>query len=178
MTGSELPHNFYKLRNAYDTDLTVIPDIVDSALGHFLMKPSWEATSLEIRIVPKFRNRRKATFIMGKAEAIHIEENKYSHPCVCKRQFEEDVQKYRLHMAFNEIRRLWQKIYGGNLNFTSASLWGNDYDSYMPNFENSTSTAKPICADSRGGSASFGHQSIENHVKALQSTHPSSSSSS
>uniref|UniRef100_A0A915Q303 Uncharacterized protein n=1 Tax=Setaria digitata TaxID=48799 RepID=A0A915Q303_9BILA len=103
-------HNIYKLRNAYDTDLAIIPEIVDSAVAHFLMKQLWKPMNLEIRIVPEIRNRRKMTLIMGDKNAINIEENKYLKPCVCKRQLAEEIQKLRIHMAFDEIRKCWHEV--------------------------------------------------------------------
>ncbi|OZC08292.1 hypothetical protein X798_04643 [Onchocerca flexuosa] len=136
--------NFYKLRNAYDTDLSVIPEMVDSALAHFFMKQLWKPMSLEIRIMPEIQNRRKMTIIMGDKKSMHIEENKYLQPCVCKRQLEEEIQKLRIHMAFNEIRKRWHEIHSGGTNPT----WPYGHDQYMhlymPRSNSGTSTAKPI----------------------------------
>ncbi|KAL3990155.1 hypothetical protein ACH3XW_30605 [Acanthocheilonema viteae] len=154
--------NLCKLRNAYDNDLTIIPEMVDSALAHFFMEQLWKPMSLEIRIVPEIQNRRNVTLIIGDKESMHIEENKYLQPCVCKRQLEEEIQKLRLHVAFNEIRKRWHQVYPGDKATTKLPY---KHDLYIPRTDSSTSTAKPIATDR---SASFNRQ---NNVHAIRSSY-------
>ncbi|CAG9540720.1 unnamed protein product [Cercopithifilaria johnstoni] len=163
MQQEDSESNLYKLRNAYDDDLMIIPEMVDSALAHFFMKQLWKPMSLEIRIVPEIQNRRNMTLIIGDKESMHIEENKYLQPCVCKRQLEKEIQKLRLHLAFNEIRKRWHQVYSGDIN--TKSLYKQDL--YMSRTGSSTSTAKPIATAVRR-SASFNWQS---YVGAIPSGH-------
>uniref|UniRef100_A0A0R3S1Q9 Uncharacterized protein n=1 Tax=Elaeophora elaphi TaxID=1147741 RepID=A0A0R3S1Q9_9BILA len=155
--------NLCKIRNEYDNDLTIIPEVVDSALAHFFMKELWEPMGLEIRIVPEIQNRRKMTLIMGDKKSMHIEENKYVHPCVCKRQLEEEIQRLRLHMAFDEIRKRWHQVYSGDANTKSSY----EHNLYVPKTCSSTSTSKPL-AVSR--SASFNRRSFINTMRSSYST--------
>ncbi|VDK88880.1 unnamed protein product [Onchocerca ochengi] len=156
--------SFYKLRSAYDTDLAVIPEMVDSALAHFFMKQLWKPMTLEIRIVPEIQNRRNMTIIIGDKKSMHIEENKYLRPCVCKRQREEEIQKLRIHMAFNEIRKRWNEINSGGTN--TAWPYGHDQSMHylnIPRSSSSTSTARPIITPTQSRSTSFSRRSDRCH---------------
>uniref|UniRef100_A0A1I8EV75 Uncharacterized protein n=1 Tax=Wuchereria bancrofti TaxID=6293 RepID=A0A1I8EV75_WUCBA len=68
--------NLYKLRNVYDSDLAIIPEIVDSALSHFFMKQLHKPMNLEIRIIPEIQNRRNVTLLIGDKESIEVDEKK------------------------------------------------------------------------------------------------------
>ncbi|KAM3727988.1 Large envelope protein [Dirofilaria immitis] len=151
--------NFYNLRNAYDVDLSIIPEMVDAALAHFFTKQLWKPMSLTIRIVPEIQNRRNVTLIMGDMKSMHVEENKYLQPCICKRQLEEEIQKLRIHMAFNEIRKRWHEVYSDGTNTEWPYRHDQSMHLYMPRTNSSTSTAKPVFTSIRKRSASFSRDS-------------------
>ncbi|VDK81820.1 unnamed protein product [Litomosoides sigmodontis] len=158
----------YNLQNAYDNDLTIIPEAVDSALAHFFMKQLWKPMSLEIRIVPEIQNRRNMTLVMGDKESMRIDKNKYLQPCVCKRQLEEEIQKLRLHIAFDEIRKRWRQVYEESVSIPY------EHDVHMHMTDSSTSTAKPIATAIRR-SLPFYPQS---HISAIRSSYSTSHRSS
>ncbi|VIO89757.1 Uncharacterized protein BM_BM8138 [Brugia malayi] len=137
--------NLYKLRNVYDNDLTIIPKIVDSALSHFFIKQLHKPMNLEIRIVPEIQNRRNVTLLIGDKESIEVDEKKYQHQCVCERQRDKEIQKLRLRMAFNELRKQWHRVYPGDENIVSPYRYDQSmHNLYMRSTTSSTSTAKPI----------------------------------
>ncbi|EFO26657.1 hypothetical protein LOAG_01821 [Loa loa] len=158
--------NLSKLRNAYDTDLAAISEMVDSALAHFFMKQLYKPMNLEIRIVPEIQNRRNVTLIMGDKESMHIEENKYLQPCVCKRQLNEEIRKLRLHMAFDEIRKRWHQVHSGDTNTNSPYRHDQPMHLYRPSADSTTSTAKPIATAIRK-SASFYVNPIPSNYSTL-----------
>ncbi|EJW75995.1 hypothetical protein WUBG_13095 [Wuchereria bancrofti] len=142
--------NLYKLRNVYDSDLAIIPEIVDSALSHFFMKQLHKPMNLEIRIIPEIQNRRNVTLLIGDKESIEVDEKKYQHQCVCMRQREKEIQKLRLRMAFNELRKQWHQVYPGDENTVSPYRYNQSMQHlYMRSTNSSTSTAKPIATNIR-----------------------------